>query len=79
MEEFIHLQQHTLTVSQYVAKFLELSRFAPDFVSTEERKTRRFIKGLRVAIRSRVIAFMGQQFTEVVDRAMLIEQELEIL
>ena len=39
MEEFVQLQQNNMSVSQYVAKFLELSRFAPDFISTEERKT----------------------------------------
>ena len=39
MEEFVQLQQNNLMISQYVAKFLELSRFAPDFVSTEDRKT----------------------------------------
>jgi len=35
-----------MTVLQYVRKFTELSRFVPEFVSTERLKMRRFEQGL---------------------------------
>lgn len=77
MEEFVQLQQKGMTVEQYAAKFLELSRFAPDFVSTEGGKTRRFERGLRPTIRGRIVALKVSNFSELIDRAMLVEQELE--
>ncbi|XP_057248327.1 uncharacterized protein LOC130590278 [Beta vulgaris subsp. vulgaris] len=36
--EFLFLKQANMSVLEYAAKFLELSRFAPDFVSNERVK-----------------------------------------
>ncbi|KAK1368562.1 hypothetical protein POM88_034654 [Heracleum sosnowskyi] len=35
-----------MTVTEYEAKFFELSRFVPEFVNTEEKKASRFQPGL---------------------------------
>ena len=40
------LKQETMTVTEYEAKFSELSRFVPEFVNTEEKKASRFQPGL---------------------------------
>lgn len=45
--EFMMLEQGSMTVAQYEAKFTELSRFAPYLVHDEQVKTRKFEKGLR--------------------------------
>ncbi|XP_057969463.1 uncharacterized protein LOC131158616 [Malania oleifera] len=47
MEEFPNLTQRPLTVQQYVAKFVELSRFAPYMIPDELRKAQKFNRGLR--------------------------------
>jgi len=44
----------TMTVIQYVSKFTELSRFIPEFVSSERLKMRRFEEGLAFYIRNQL-------------------------
>ena len=36
--EFVRLEQGDITVAQYEAKFTELSRFAPQLITTKEKK-----------------------------------------
>jgi len=43
-----------MTVMQYVSKFAELSRFAPDFVTSERMKIRRLEEGLVFYIRNQL-------------------------
>ena len=45
---------HDMIVLQYVAKFIELSRFAPDFIANEKLKMRRFKEGLTFHIRNQL-------------------------
>ncbi|XP_057977126.1 uncharacterized protein LOC131164127 [Malania oleifera] len=45
--EVLHLTQGSMTVQQYVARFIELSQFTQYLVSTKERKARKFEEGLR--------------------------------
>ena len=44
--QFELLQQGNMSVSQYAIKFQSLSRFALELVTSEDRKCRRFEKGL---------------------------------
>ncbi|XP_057975393.1 uncharacterized protein LOC131162814 [Malania oleifera] len=50
MEELLNLMQGHLMVQQYVAKFTELSRFAPYIVPDEAKKARKFERGLRTVV-----------------------------
>jgi hypothetical protein len=50
-DEFRELTQGGRTVSEYVHKFTELARYAPEDVSTESRKMARFLKGLSPSLR----------------------------
>jgi len=46
-KEFIELNiSDNITVIQYASKFIELSRFVPEFVSSERLKMKRFEEGL---------------------------------
>ncbi|WVZ93915.1 hypothetical protein U9M48_039865 [Paspalum notatum var. saurae] len=45
-EEFLALNQGTMTVSKYRDKFLQLSRYFPEEVNTDPKKQHRFLKGL---------------------------------
>lgn len=49
--EFIELTQGNMSVAQYEVEFISLARFAPDLVSTEEKKATKFQRGLCVEIR----------------------------
>ena len=43
--EFLELRQGTMTVLEYVARFIELARFGDDYVATDEAKVRKFEDG----------------------------------
>jgi hypothetical protein len=50
------LTQDGRSVSEYVHKFTELARYAPDDVSTEGKKMARFLKGLRPELKTILVA-----------------------
>jgi hypothetical protein len=45
-KEFKDLKQDSMSVSEYVTHFTELSRYAPDNVDTDEKKKYWFLNGL---------------------------------
>src|SRR4051812_41020720 len=53
-EEFKSLEQGNLSVDQYLAVFTRHARFFPELVSMEEKKARKFQKGLRHDIGGRI-------------------------
>lgn len=75
--EFISLIQGNRTILQYKAKFMELMRFTPHISENEERKARKFQKGLCPSIRTKMASVRLRTFVEVVDIAMMVEQECD--
>ncbi|KAI8534756.1 hypothetical protein RHMOL_Rhmol10G0121500 [Rhododendron molle] len=63
-----------MTVTQYVVKFEELSRYAPNVVATEDKKARRFEWGLTTARRV-VVAQAFTTYTGVVKCALWSKSE----
>src|SRR4051812_11414439 len=53
-EEFKSLEQGNMMVDQYLAVFTRLARYFPELVSTEEKKARKFQKGLRCDVAGRI-------------------------
>ena len=51
-QEFLELKQGAMTVIEYVIRFIELARFADDYVATD---VRRFENGLKLPIRGRIV------------------------
>jgi hypothetical protein len=49
--------QGALTVEQYAARFIELSRFAPYLVPKKDLKARKFERGLQPKIMNQVVGF----------------------
>jgi hypothetical protein len=45
-KEFQDLKQGSMTVSEYVIRFTQLSRYAPNDVDTDEKKQECFLSGL---------------------------------
>ncbi|MQL71678.1 hypothetical protein Taro_004013 [Colocasia esculenta] len=56
-QEFLSLAQGSMTVLEYVARFSELSKYAPHIVADECRKTKKFVMGLKPSLRTRLMAF----------------------
>ncbi|KAK3040154.1 hypothetical protein RJ639_028404 [Escallonia herrerae] len=74
-EEFLKLEQGDMTVAQFEAKFTSLSRYAPHLVDTENRKARRFEKGLKRGIKNRLLASRLRMYAQVVERAKILEAD----
>ncbi|GMH26618.1 hypothetical protein Nepgr_028461 [Nepenthes gracilis] len=70
------LRQGSMTVAQYEAQFIALSRFPPYLVDDEERKARRFQDGLNDVIQMQLLPFDLVEYSAVLKRAMIIEQAL---
>ncbi|KAF5459640.1 hypothetical protein F2P56_019572 [Juglans regia] len=66
-----------MTVCQYAAKFAELSCFAPYLIPNEEKKARKFEEGLNYQIYEQVMVLQIQSFSELVHKAILVEQNIK--
>ncbi|XP_028087433.1 uncharacterized protein K02A2.6-like [Camellia sinensis] len=64
-----------MSVTQYVAKFEELARYAARYVADEEEKARKFEWGLDPIIRGKVLPLRFPTFADVVDTALDAERE----
>ena len=54
VQEFMYLKQGKMTITEYVAKFNELARFAPFIVPTDEARKRKFMLGLKVDVAKQI-------------------------
>ena len=73
--EFLELKQGAMTVMDYVARFIELTRFAEDYVATDMAKVRRFENGLKLSIRGRIVGLRLQDMDSMVGTTLTIERE----
>ena len=74
--EFLELKQGAMTIMDYVARFIELARFADDYVATNIAKVRRFENGLKLSIRDRIVGLHLQDMDSMVGTTLTIEREL---
>ncbi|GFS40495.1 hypothetical protein Acr_00g0068880 [Actinidia rufa] len=72
-EQFEWLEQGAMNVSEYAMKFQALSRFTPELVSTEEKKCKRFIRGLDDSIQKFVMNGGHTNFAAVLELARNLE------
>ena len=60
---------------EYVARFIELARFADDYVATDVAKVRRFENRLRLSIWGRIVRLRLQDMDSMVGTTLTIERE----
>ncbi|XP_074356400.1 uncharacterized protein LOC141696113 [Apium graveolens] len=72
------LKQDEKSVPEYEAKFTELARLVPVYVSTEAQKAKRFQQGLKPEIRSEVVALQLKTYPSVVQAALVIESDQKL-
>ncbi|GFY92626.1 hypothetical protein Acr_08g0010220 [Actinidia rufa] len=72
-DKFEKFEQGNMTLSEYITQYQALSRFAPELVNTEEKKCRRFEKGLHSSVRRLVMSSRLKVFTEIVELARTLE------
>ena len=66
-----------MTILQYVAKFIELTRFANDYMATDMAKVRKFEDGLKLSIWGKIVGLLLQDMDSMVRTAMVIERDID--
>src|SRR6266542_2431004 len=71
------LKQGTKSVREYVQKFNELARYAPNQVDTDEKKRECFLEGMNPKLQSR-LGCRFEDFNQMVDDAIAMEEDLRL-
>ena len=77
MGELARLEQGNLIMAQYEAKFIKLSRFAPQLIATNEEKVVKFQDGLKSYLKNKISILKLSVYSEVVDRALIADKDNE--
>ena len=72
-KEFTELKQGSMTVTEYLNRFTQLSRYAPEDVSTDARKQYLFLNGLHNEIQLQLLNCDYANFQKLVDKAIVVE------
>jgi hypothetical protein len=68
-----------MTVSEYVTRFTQLSRYAPNDVDTDEKKQDCFLNGLNDGLAYALEARDFENFQTMVNKALVLENRRGIL
>jgi hypothetical protein len=75
-KEFDDLKQGGMIVKEYLNSFIQLSRYAPDDVSTDEKKQDMFLNGLNDDIQFQLLNPDYADFQHIVDKAIIVENKI---
>jgi hypothetical protein len=78
-KEFKDLKQGSMSVSEYVTHFTQLSRYAPDNVDTDEKKQDWFLNSLNDGLAYVLEARDFVNFQDMVDKAIVLENRRGIM
>jgi hypothetical protein len=78
-KEFQDLKQGSMTVSEYVTRFIQLSCYAPSDVDTDEKKQECFLNGLEDGLAYALEARDFENFHTMVGKALVLENRRGIL
>jgi hypothetical protein len=76
-KEFTDLKQGGMTVNEYLNSFIQLSRYAPDDINTDEKKHDMFLNGLNDDIQFQLLNTDYADFQHMVDKAIVIENKIK--
>jgi hypothetical protein len=65
-----------MTVNEYLNSFIQLSRYAPDDINTDEKKQDVFLSGLNDDIQFQLLNTYYANFQHMVDKAIVIENKI---
>ena len=74
-KEFTELKQGSMTVTEYLNRFTQLSRYTPEDVSTDTRKQYLFLNGLHNEIQLQLLNCDYANFQKLVDKAIVVENK----
>jgi hypothetical protein len=64
-----------MTVNEYLNKFTQMLRYAPDEVNTDEKKHDAFLNGLNDEIQFQLLNTNYEDFQKMVDKAIIIKKQ----
>jgi hypothetical protein len=76
-KDFADLKQDGMTVNEYLNSFIQLSRYAPDDISMDEKKQDVFLNGLNDDIQFQLLNTDYADFQHMVDKAIVIENKIK--
>ncbi|KAK3136433.1 hypothetical protein QOZ80_5BG0434330 [Eleusine coracana subsp. coracana] len=74
-QEFQDLRQGDMSVSEYLNRFIQLSRYAPEDVNSDGKKQYMFMRGLQNDIQFQLINNDYVNFQKLVDKAIVVENK----
>jgi hypothetical protein len=75
-KEFTNLKQGGTTVNEFLNSFIQLSRYAPDDINTDEKKQDVFLSELNDDIQFQLLNTDYADFQHMVDKAIVIENKI---
>jgi hypothetical protein len=72
-KEFQDLKQGSMSVNEYITKFIQLSRYAPHEVDTDEKKQECFLNGLNDGLAYALEARDFENFQGMVNKTLVLE------
>jgi hypothetical protein len=66
-----------MTVNEYLNKFTQMSRYAPDEVNMDEKKQDAFLNGLNDEIQFQLLNTDYEDFQKMVDNAIIVENKIK--
>jgi hypothetical protein len=76
-KEFVDLKQGSMTVNVYLNSFIQLSRYAPEDINTDEKKQDMFLNGLSDDIPFQLLNTDYAAFQHMVDKAIIMENKIK--
>jgi hypothetical protein len=78
-KEFEDLKQGSMSVSEYVTHFTQLSHYAPNNVDTNEKKQDCFLNGLNDCLAYALEAHDFVNFQDMADKSLVLENRRGIM
>jgi translation initiation factor RLI1 len=66
-----------MTMNEYLNKFTQMSRYAPDEVNTDEKKQDAFLNGLNDEIQFQLLNTDYEDFQKMVDKSIIVENKIK--
>jgi hypothetical protein len=76
-KEFSKLWQGEMIVNEYLNRFTQLSRYAPNDVNTNKKKQDAFLNGLNAEIQFQLLNTDYGDFQRMVDKAIIVENKIK--
>jgi hypothetical protein len=76
-KEFADLKQGSMSVNEYLNSFIQLSRYSPNDINTDEKKQDMFLNGLNDDVQFQLLNTDYADFQHMVEKAIVINNKIK--